>query len=93
LANIKSAIKSIRKDAKRTARNRPVKAALKTYIKNAVAEIRTQDETPSIEAVRVASSKLDKAARKGIIHPRQAARRKSRLMAKFNSQFAEKAQA
>jgi small subunit ribosomal protein S20 len=27
---------------------------------------------------------LDRAARKGIIHPNNAARRKSRLMAKFN---------
>ena len=36
------------------------------------------------EAVVVAISSLDKAAEKGIIHPNNAARRKSRLMKKLN---------
>jgi small subunit ribosomal protein S20 len=36
------------------------------------------------EAVRVASSALDKAAQKGIIHKNNAARRKSRLMRALN---------
>ena len=35
----------------------------------------------------MAVSNLDKAAQKGIIHPNQAARRKSRLMLKYNKQF------
>ena len=39
----------------------------------------------SDEAVRLAIKKIDKAAAKGIIHPNQAARRKSRLMAKVNA--------
>ena len=36
------------------------------------------------EAVVKAISALDKAARKGVIHPNKAARRKSRLMKKLN---------
>jgi small subunit ribosomal protein S20 len=36
------------------------------------------------EAVRVATSALDKAAEKGIIHKNNAARRKSRLMQRLN---------
>jgi small subunit ribosomal protein S20 len=36
------------------------------------------------EAVREAASALDKAAVKGIIHKNNAARRKSRLMQRFN---------
>ncbi len=36
------------------------------------------------EAVRIASSALDKAAVKGIIHKNNAARRKSRLMRQLN---------
>jgi hypothetical protein len=36
------------------------------------------------EAVVTAISSLDKAAEKGIIHPNNAARRKSRLMKKLN---------
>lgn len=87
MANIKSAIKSIRKDTRRTMRNKPVRSALKTYVKNAVGEIGSGDQALSAEAVRVAVSKLDKAAEKGIIHKNHAARRKSRLMAKYNKQF------
>ena len=43
---------------------------------------------PSEDAVREACSTLDKAAVKGIIHKNNAARRKSRLMKKFNVQNA-----
>ncbi len=88
MANIKSAIKSIRQDARKTDRNRPVRSSLKTYIKSAVVQIGTGGEETSQEAVRIAISKLDKASQKGIIHKNQAARRKSRLMKKFNHKFA-----
>ena len=88
MANIKSAIKSIRQDIRKTARNKPVRSSLKTYIKGAVAQIQTGEEQLSEEAVRAAISKLDKAAQKGIIHKNQAARRKSRLMKKYNIAFA-----
>ena len=80
MANVKSAIKSIRQDARKTLRNRPVRSSLKTYVKSAVSTIALGDEETSQEVVRVAISKLDKAAQKGIIHKNQAARRKSRLV-------------
>ena len=88
MANVKSAIKSIRQDARKTARNRPVRSSLKTYVKSAVSSISLGDEETSQEAVRIAISKLDKAAEKGIIHKNQAARRKSRLVKKLNKAFA-----
>ena len=88
MANVKSAIKSIRQDIKKTARNRPVRSSLKTYVKNAVTRINLGDKETSQEVVRIAISKLDKAAQKGIIHKNQAARRKSRLAKKLNKQFA-----
>jgi small subunit ribosomal protein S20 len=88
LANVKSAIKSIRQDARKTARNRPVRSSLKTYVKSAVSSISLGDEETSQESVRIAVSKLDKAAQKGIIHKNQAARRKSRLVKKLNKAFA-----
>ena len=40
-------------------------------------------------AVTTAVSSLDKAAQKGVIHPNNAARRKSRLMKKLNQAQAE----
>jgi small subunit ribosomal protein S20 len=87
LANIKASIKQIRQDRRRTARNKPVRSSLKTFVKNARGWIDNGDETTSVEAMRIAVSKLDKAAEKGIIHKNQAARRKSRLMKKFNAKF------
>ena len=88
MANVKSAIKSIRQDARKTLRNRPVRSSLKTYVKSAVSTIALGDEETSQEVVRLAISKLDKAAQKGIIHKNQAARRKSRLAKKLNKAFA-----
>jgi small subunit ribosomal protein S20 len=84
LANTKSALKEIRAIARRRARNKPVRTSLKTYIRTAQNRIATNDVEDAGEAVVRAISALDKAANKGIIHRNQAARRKSRLMAKFN---------
>jgi small subunit ribosomal protein S20 len=83
LANIKSAIKRIRSSARKRSRNKPVRSAIKTYVKVAQTSI-TANNDDSPEAVVRAISALDKAANKGIIHKNQAARRKSRLMAKLN---------
>jgi len=87
LANIKSALKRIRSSARKRARNKPVRTALKTYVKSAQAQIVGGSDT-SAEAVVQAISALDKAANKGIIHKNQAARRKARLMAKLNKMAA-----
>ena len=84
MANIKSALKRIRSSARKRARNKPVRTALKTYVRSAQVQINTDDTDAAGEAVVRAISALDKAANKGIIHKNQAARRKARLMAKFN---------
>ncbi len=84
MANIKSAIKRIRSSERKRMRNKPVRTALKTYVKAAVSRINSQDTEDAAQAVVRAISELDKAASKGIIHRNQAARRKARLMAKFN---------
>lgn len=79
MANIKSQKKRNIQNAKRAARNKAVRNELKTRIKSAVTTVGTEDNA---EAVRLAVKRLDMAAAKGIIHPNQAARRKSRLMKK-----------
>ncbi len=84
MANIKSAIKRIRSSERKRVRNKPVRTALKTYVKTAVTQINSQDTDEAAQAVVRAISELDKAANKGIIHRNQAARRKARLMARFN---------
>lgn len=83
MANTKSAQKRIRSDARKRLRNMMVKSRVKTFVKKAEQSIASSEEM-TLEAVRQACSELDKAATKGVIHKNNAARRKSRLMAKFN---------
>jgi small subunit ribosomal protein S20 len=82
VANIKSQKKRNLTNAKRAARNKAVKSELKTRVKTATTSIGTDAND---DDVRLAVKRLDMAAAKGVIHPNQAARRKSRLMAKVNA--------
>ncbi len=69
---IKSAIKKVRKDKVRTARNKKRESALKALIKKARL-------TRSAKDLQAAFSALDKAAKVKLIHPNKAGRLKSRL--------------
>ncbi|MBA7668629.1 hypothetical protein ES703_76743 [subsurface metagenome] len=80
----KSAQKQVRITAKRRLRNRSVQSQTKTNITKAEKLIFSGELETAREAVLAAISLLDKAAEKGIIHPNNAARRKSRLMKKLN---------
>lgn len=81
MANIKSAEKRWRQSLKRRMRNRGVRTAVRTQIKTVNRSLGTGE--PDGDALKLAVRALDKAAEKGIIHPNNAARRKSRLMHKF----------
>jgi len=83
VANTRSAEKMIRVAERRRLRNRTVKSAVKTFIRKAERGIVAAAEDTQALVVQ-AISKLDKAASKGVLHPRNAARRKSRLMKKLN---------
>ncbi len=80
MANTASAKKRIRSSARRRERNRVFRAAARTHIKRTRSLMAQGDLEKAEVAARNACQTLDKAARKGIIHPRNAARRKSRLM-------------
>jgi small subunit ribosomal protein S20 len=82
VANIKSQKKRNLTNAKRAERNKAVKSELKTRVKSATHSVGTETNA---EDVRLAIKRLDKAAAKGVIHPNQAARRKSRLMRTVNT--------
>ena len=76
-------MKAHRVAERRAARNRPVRSALRTFVKKARTGIvgvarGTAEEAAAL--VAEAAKELDQAASKGIIHKNQAARRKSRLM-------------
>ena len=85
MANTKSAMKAMRVHAKKTARNKPVRSYAKTAVTRAKTLIDEKNVDAAGAAVRDASSALDKAAKKGVIHPNNAARRKSRLAKKLNA--------
>lgn len=87
MAHTKSAKKSIRIIGERRRRNRSINSAVKTSIIKAEELILDKELEPAREAVKQATIALDRAAQKGIIHSNNAARRKSRLMKKFNAAF------
>ena len=84
MANSKSARKRIRVSEQKRLRNRPYRTAARTFVKKAELAIRAGDQDAASTAVGDAISMLDRVASKGVIHRNNAARRKSRLMTKFN---------
>ena len=85
MANLKSSLKRIRQNEKRRLRNRSRRNRARTLVKQARAQIETGEFASAEQATRVALRDLDKAASKGVIHRRNAARRKSRLMKRLNT--------
>ena len=85
MANIKSQIKRIRTNEKRRQRNLAVKSELKTLVRKTREAVEAGDKDAALEALRVASRKLDKAVSKGVIHRNQAANRKSKLARRVQS--------
>jgi len=84
MANIKSQIKRNLQNERRRERNKSVRSELKTRTKSALAAAEEGVESAS-ERLRAAVKRIDTAAVKGVIHPNQAARRKSRLMKRANA--------
>lgn len=84
MPNIKSAEKRVRVTERKRLRNKSARTMCKTNVTKAERLIFMGDVNAAQEAVAVAITSLDKAAEKGIIHPNNAARRKSRLMKKYN---------
>lgn len=85
--------RDVRNIAKRRARNRAIKSNVNTYIKKILtpfkqkrreefsAEVKEQLKSDFI----LLTKHIDTAARKGVIHPNYAARKKSRLAKKINA--------
>ncbi len=84
----KSVQKQVRVAERRRLRNKPIHSLTKTNITKAEKLIFSGELESAREAVLVAISALDKAAEKGVIHPNNAARHKSRLMKKLNEALA-----
>ena len=88
MTSSKSAEKRVRVSEKRRLRNKSVRSEVKTKITKAERLIFSGELEAAQEAVVSAISSLDNAAEKGILHPNNSARRKSRLMKKLNQALA-----
>lgn len=85
MANMKQQIKRYKNDNKKRAKNASYKSALKTSIKNVLAEVEAGNKEAAVAAYNKAASKLDASVCKGIHHKNYANRQKSRLAKLVNS--------
>ena len=85
MANTRSALKRIRSTARKTARNRAIRSATRTFVKKARLLIAAGNKQEAEAAVKRAISALDRAVTKGVLHRNNAARRKSRLVKRLQS--------
>lgn len=84
MPNTESCKKRLRQDIKRNQNNNFVKKTLKTLTK----KLRSNDIELSERTAMVSNfySKIDKAAKVGVIHKKTASRKKSRIMAALNKE-------
>ena len=85
MAHHKSAIKRIKQNAKRNARNRHVSTTLKTYIKRVREAVAAKDKDAAVAALQAAIPVIDASASKGVIHSSNASRNVSRLTLLVNT--------
>ena len=83
MPNIKSSIRSVKTDAERRAKNAAVKSQIRTASRKTVEAVQAGAEAK--QALVHATSVIDKAASKGVLHKNTAARKKSNLAAKVNA--------
>ncbi|RII31580.1 MAG: 30S ribosomal protein S20 [Geobacter sp.] len=85
MAHHKSAIKRIKQNAKRNARNRHVSSTLKTHIKRVREAVAAKNKEAATAALNAAIPVIDVSASKGVIHSSNASRNVSRLTKLVNT--------
>ncbi len=85
MPNLDNAKKALRQSDKRAARNKVVKAEIKSLRVKLRKAITAKKLDEALEAAKIVSKKLDKALARGIFKKNTVARYKSRLMKKVNS--------
>lgn len=83
MPNTKSAKKELRKSNKLRQANQKVKASLKNTLKTNLKKIEKNDKSVKDDLPKIIKE-IDKAVKKRIIKPNNAARKKSRLVKKIN---------
>ena len=85
MANIKSQMKRIKTNEISRLRNKSVRSKLRTEIRKVRTAVNAGDAERAAELARAACRSLDKAVSKGVIHPNNAANRKSAITKAANS--------
>jgi small subunit ribosomal protein S20 len=85
MAHSLSALKRIRQNAKRRARNRWRLAGMREAMKTFTDKLAHGSLEEATAAFRAAARVVDRTAQKGVIHKNQAARRKSRMSARLKA--------
>lgn len=85
MANHKSAIKRHKQSVKRALAIVPSRPCIKNVVKSVRAAIKADDQAAATQLLSTATSSLDKAATKGVIHWKKAARKISRLAKALNA--------
>ncbi|BBB92767.1 MAG TPA: 30S ribosomal protein S20 [Methylomusa anaerophila] len=89
MPNIKSSERSVKTDAERRTRNFAVRSTLKTASRKVDEAVQAGKADEAKNLLAQATSVIDKAAAKGVIHKNAAARKKSRLARKANAAATE----
>ena len=79
MANTKSAKKAVRQITRRTTVNKTRRSNMRTYIRKVEEAIASGDKNAAQSALRQAEPVVVRTAQLGIIHPRAASRKVSRL--------------
>jgi small subunit ribosomal protein S20 len=85
MANTQSAKKAVRKIERRADVNRSRRSQMRTYVRKVEEAIAAGDPGAAAAALRAAQPSVMRAAQKGIVHAKTAARKVSRLSRRVNS--------
>ena len=83
----------MRQNANRRKRNRVTKKVIKTLSKRTMTALVSKDFDQALADLKAASSKIDKAGARRVLHPNTAARRKSKLARAYGAALAKSKQA
>ncbi len=84
MANIKSAKKRILTSKKKSVLNNDFKSSMKTAIKKVEKSVQENNVEEALKNLQIATKRIDKAQKIGIIKKNTASRQKSRLAKKVN---------
>ena len=90
MANHKSALKRHEQSLKRAARNRAVRSRVRNAIKGVRTALQANNQELAAQALLRATSVIDRASTKGVVHWKNAARKVSRLAKAVNAATAVK---